>query len=92
MTSEYYINGITIMQLSTIMNKKICIFYKPVREPSIIGKLCILVSNNTSSLKRYTLLFNNNEFIINFFNRKYIDGILQGNLSDWMNEGYITFI
>ena len=84
-------NNITIIQLSKMLNQKICIFYKPIREPNIIGELYILKNNNILSLKGY-ILFNDNEFTINHFNRKSRDRVLKGNLRNLMNEGSIIFI
>ena len=91
MTSECYVNDVTITQWYDMSNQKICVFCNPIREPSMIGELHVPVNNNAASLKRRALLFNDNESVINHFNGTSADGSLQVNLSDWINEGSIDF-
>ena len=92
LTSEYYINDVTMAQLCTMLNQKICVLYKPRTEKHLLGEIYIPIDNDVEKLKRYGLLFKDNNFTISHFNRKIKDDEVEGSLSDWMNEGSISFV
>ena len=92
LSSECCMNDVALSQLCTVLNHKICAFCKPRNEEHQLGEICMPIDGKVGKLKRYGLLFKDNEFIISHFNGKKKGDEIEGSLSDWMNEGSISFM